>query len=88
MGIVMPASMAMGTNARKVEMIPFGTQSRAVTWRKSSFCQNGECAEIADYGGEVLLRSSRSPDDVIRLTPGEWQALVEGVRAGEFPDLG
>jgi hypothetical protein len=54
-------------------------------WHKSSFCQNGECAEVAVRGdGEILLRSSREPERVVRLTAAEWQALVKGVQAGEF----
>jgi uncharacterized protein DUF397 len=58
----------------------------AMTWRRSSFCQNGECAEVAEHDGEVMLRSSRSPKDVVRLTSAEWQAFANGIRAGEFPD--
>lgn len=58
------------------------------TWRKVSSCQQGECAEIARQGGEVLIRSSRSPQDVIRLTIDEWRALELGMRAGEFTDVG
>jgi hypothetical protein len=53
-------------------------------WHKSSFCQNGECAEVAARDGEILLRSSREPERVIRFTTAEWQALVKGVQAGEF----
>jgi hypothetical protein len=66
-------------------MIPFGTQFQPGVWRKSSFCQNSECAEIAMSDGEVLLRSSREPEHVVRLTTEEWQALEKGIRAGEFP---
>jgi hypothetical protein len=55
-------------------------------WQRSSFCQNGECAEVAERSGEFLLRSSRSPKDIVRLTPAEWQALVNGIQAGEFPE--
>ncbi len=66
-------------------MIPFGAQLQPGMWYKSSFCQNSECAEIAVRDGEVLLRSSREPEDVVRLTAAEWRALVKGVQAGEFP---
>jgi Domain of unknown function (DUF397) len=58
---------------------------RTEVWRKSSFCQNGECAEVSVLtDGEILLRSSREPDRVVRLTSAEWEALVKGIRAGEF----
>jgi Domain of unknown function (DUF397) len=55
------------------------------SWRASSFCQNGECAEFTEYCGEVLLRSTRDPKIVVRFTPEEWDALVRGIQAGEFP---
>lgn len=57
-------------------------------WRTASFCQSGECAEVAEEGAEVLLRSTRAPDIVVRLTGAEWQALTKGITAGEFSDLG
>jgi hypothetical protein len=56
-------------------------------WRKSSFCQNGECAEVAVRDGEILLRSSRKPEHVVCLTAAEWEALVKGVQAGELQAL-
>jgi hypothetical protein len=67
--------------------MPFSPQSQLVAWRKSSFCQNGECAEISQQGEDIVLRSTRSPRDEVRLTAGEWRALVKGVQAGEFLDL-
>jgi Domain of unknown function (DUF397) len=60
----------------------------APAWRTASFCQSGECAEVAEQGGEVLLRSTRAPDVVVRLTGTEWQALTKGIAAGEFSELG
>jgi hypothetical protein len=65
-------------------MIPLGAQMPYGAWRKSSFCQNSECAEVAAQDGEILLRSSRKPEHVVRLTDTEWQALVRGIQAGEF----
>jgi hypothetical protein len=64
-----------------------GRQPQVVAWRKSSFCQNSECAEVGEQGGEVILRSTRSPGEVTRLTAAEWQALVKGIQAGEFEFL-
>jgi hypothetical protein len=63
--------------------------SDSAGWRKSSFCQTGECAEFRqeDGDGEILLRSSRSPDAIVRFTRAEWAAFLQGVDAGEF-DLG
>jgi hypothetical protein len=56
-------------------------------WRKPSQCASGECLEMTVQNGEVLLRSSRAPDDVLSLTPAEWRILVRAIRAGELePD--
>jgi hypothetical protein len=65
------------------------TQARSqITWRKPAHCQGGECAEVSQRDSEILVRSTRSPADVIRLTPAEWSALVAGITAGDFSDIG
>jgi hypothetical protein len=56
-------------------------------WRKSSFCVQGECAEITRKDGAILLRSSLAPRDVVTYTPEEFRALRLGIKAGEFDDL-
>lgn len=66
----------------------FDPQPQVIAWRKSSFCQNGECAEVAQEGAEIVVRSTRLPKNMTRLTGAEWQALVKGIQAGEFQDLG
>jgi Domain of unknown function (DUF397) len=57
---------------------------RQPAWRKSTFCQSGECAEVAADDGEIAIRSTRAPSDVVRFTVAEWQALIAGIKAGEF----
>ncbi len=64
-----------------------GTQPHLVIWRKASFCQRSECAEITRQNGEILIRSTRAPDRVVRFTGAEWHAFTRGIRAGEFRDL-
>jgi hypothetical protein len=68
-------------------MDSYGTRPLDRTWRRPSFCQNGECAEIAKVDGMIALRSSTAPGNVVRYTPKEWQALVQAIKAGEFADL-
>jgi hypothetical protein len=58
-----------------------------LAWRKASYCHVGECVEVAEEDGEVLLRSTRAPGIVVRLTGAEWQAFAKGVTAGEFSNL-
>ena len=61
-------------------------------WRKSTKSGNGgNCVEVAtnltDAGGDsvVLVRDSKNPAaGHLTFTPGAWNALVGGVKAGEF----
>lgn len=62
-------------------------RSKAGSWRKSSFCVQGECAEVARKDGMIVLRSSVAPRKLVRYTPEEFRALLRGIQAGEFDDL-
>jgi hypothetical protein len=55
----------------------------AITWRKSSECANGECVEIAQRPGTVLLRRSDAPG-VLEFTAAEWAVFVRALGRGEF----
>jgi len=60
-------------------------------WLKSSLSfSNGNCVEVAALpGGGVCVRNSRDPDGpVLRFTPGEWRAFLDGARLGEFDGFG
>lgn len=52
-----------------------------MNWRKAP-CAAGECPEIAEDDGGVLLRSTLRPDAVIRLSPVEFRNLREAIRDG------
>lgn len=59
-----------------------------LTWRKSSYTNNGDCVEVADTGGSVLVRNSNHPDrGTLTLDPQAMAAFVEGCKQGEFDDL-
>lgn len=56
---------------------------------RSSFCGTDhvteQCAEVERcHAGEIHLRSSRDPGAWVHFTNAEWDAFVEGVKAGEF----
>jgi hypothetical protein len=57
-------------------------------FRRSSFCGEGSCVEVAALpGDEIVIRDSKDPrPDAPRLTftAAEWDAFVAGVTAGEF----
>lgn len=62
--------------------------SPSARFRRSSFCLDGNCVEAATLpGDDVALRDSKDvgPDaPVLRFTPTEWDAFVEGVLDGQF----
>jgi hypothetical protein len=57
-------------------------------WRTSSYSgPNGNCVEVADLrDGRRAVRDTkdRGRGPILMFTPGEWQAFVAGVKAGEF----
>jgi Domain of unknown function (DUF397) len=60
----------------------------AAAWRTSSYSgPNGNCVEVADLpDGRRAVRDTkdRGRGPILMCTPGEWQAFVAGVKAGEF----
>lgn len=61
-----------------------------VAWQKSRYSNSqGTCVELAKLpGGEVAVRNSRFPDGpALVYTPAEVEALLLGVKAGEFDHL-
>lgn len=62
-----------------------------VAWRKSSFSgMDSNCVEVAVLDdGRIAVRNSRHPGGgVVFFTRAELNTWVEGVKAGEFDDLG
>lgn len=55
-----------------------------IRWKKSSKCQIGECTEVAEVGGHILVRNSQRKSSVARFSVEEWTAFIEGVKSGEF----
>jgi hypothetical protein len=57
-------------------------------WRKSSRSDaNGNgCVEVAETADGYAVRDSEAhgTGPVLRFTPSEWAAFVEGVKLGEF----
>lgn len=55
-------------------------------WHKSSRSTgNGNCVEIAELSGRVVVRDTKDRQGpALVFTPAEWQAFVAGAKAGEF----
>jgi len=61
-----------------------------VHWRKSGRSGAGNCVELAElsHGGSVAVRNSRFPDGpALVYTRSEIEALILGVKDGDFDDL-
>jgi hypothetical protein len=44
--------------------------------------------EVTVVDGEVTLRDSKQPSGpLLRYTPAEWRAFLDGVKKGEFDDI-
>ncbi|MDF6020271.1 DUF397 domain-containing protein [Streptomyces sp. JH34] len=66
------------------------TELRGVVWQKSRHSNSqGSCVEFAKLpGGNVAMRNSRHPDGpALVYTPAEIEALLLGVKDGEFDHL-
>ncbi len=52
----------------------------------SSFCNFGDCVEVARTSeGAVLVRDGKNREQgPLAFTPEEWRAFVAGVKNGEF----
>jgi hypothetical protein len=60
-------------------------QIQSLDWYRASFCQNGECVEIATQNGAVIMRSSAEPDSgQIRFTPEEFSYFLREAKAGRY----
>jgi hypothetical protein len=58
-------------------------------WVKASrSADTGQCVEMRRRHGLVEVRDSKDPDGpVLRFTPGEWAAFLDGVKHAEFDHL-
>lgn len=57
-------------------------------WRRASYCAAGECVEVAQRDGVIMLRDSTQPHgSVLHYAAEEWRSFVRNVRAGEFTEL-
>jgi Domain of unknown function (DUF397) len=53
-------------------------------FRTSTFSSSGNCVEVA-LGAQIVVRHSSQRDDTtLTFTPGEWEAFIRGVKAGQF----
>ncbi|MEC4018236.1 DUF397 domain-containing protein [Streptomyces sp. H27-D2] len=61
-----------------------------INWHKSSFSgadNNQNCVELAGVNGEIKMRESDDPAQVVTTSREKLRAFILGVKAGEFDDL-
>lgn len=57
----------------------------ASAWKRSTFCGETSCVEIAITGDGIGVRDSKlATSPVLSFTRSEWDAFVLGVKNGEF----
>jgi hypothetical protein len=55
-------------------------------WRTSSYSGNngGNCVEVADHGGRVVVRDTKDQTGlVLRFSLSTWRAFADQVKAGK-----
>ena len=60
-----------------------------IAWIKASFCQSGECIEVARHSaGGILVRDSKQPaSGTLSLAAAQWRSLLSGIKSGQYDDL-
>jgi nitrate reductase alpha subunit len=57
----------------------------SIDWYRASFCQSGECVEVARHDDTVMMRNSTHPDTgYVYFTPEEFNMFLGAAKAGEF----
>ncbi|MFC4068897.1 DUF397 domain-containing protein [Actinoplanes subglobosus] len=53
-------------------------------WRRSSYCTNRTCVEVALVADTVRVRNSEDRSEVLCISPPAWRAFIAGAKNGEF----
>lgn len=59
-------------------------QPVAPKWRKSSFCDHGNCVEVAGDGAAVRVRNTTRPERQLAFDRGSWQDLLRDIRGSRL----
>ena len=67
----------MSSRANKLPVSPI--------FRKSSFCASGECLEVGQRDGLIILRDSTRPRGIVlHYDAAIWRSFIRDVKAGEY----
>ncbi|MER7279888.1 DUF397 domain-containing protein [Dactylosporangium sp. NPDC000244] len=57
--------------------------SNALEWRRSRFCGNQSCVEVAFSANSVLIRDGKHPDAAhLKFDPDDWRAFIAILTTG------
>ncbi len=57
-------------------------------FRAASFCAGGECVEVAQRDGMIVLRDSTRPDGMLHYAVEDWGSFVRNIKSGQLDCLG
>ncbi len=61
------------------------TIDSSLVFKKSSFSGRGpRCVSVARVSKSVLVKHSLNEKPILTFSRGEWEAFIQGVKAGEF----
>jgi hypothetical protein len=64
-------------------------RSEQPAWRTASYCASGECVQITQRDGLIILRDSTRPGGItLPYAAVKWQSFVADTKAGKFDNLG
>jgi capsid protein len=83
-------TMPESANGNELAAAARSDRLHQVRWQKSRYSNSqGSCVEMALLpGGDIAVRNSRDPDGpTLIYTQAEIQALLQGVKDGDFDNL-
>lgn len=55
------------------------------TWRRSTFCADSTCVEVAWTQNQVLVRDAKNPaGPSLAFDETVWQQFIRGIKSGDF----
>jgi hypothetical protein len=57
-------------------------------WRRSTYCSDTACVEVADVGDLILMRDSKDTSQpYLGFDRADWQQFVDEIMSGRFRSL-
>jgi hypothetical protein len=64
------------------------THTDGLEWHRSSWCNGGDCVEVASSGDSIMIRDSAYPDrGMLAITRDEWRDWTSRAKEGSFGEI-